>query len=112
MNRPAQVTEIACRLLEMYQVANCVNEDEIKELTTHSSKRYGMQHIYSFSYKDKHYYASDDYSLIDNPKFVKDVLMEIVPKLNGRLLKNPIPQSDGAIFASGIDGKEYYLWEA
>jgi hypothetical protein len=111
VNKSAKETEKACRLLEMYQVATCVNEGEIKELKTHNSKQYGMQHIYSFSYKDKRYYATDDYSLMDNPKFVKDVLLEVVPKLNGRLLKYPIPQSDGAIFASGIDGKEYYLWE-
>ncbi len=112
MNKPAQETEIACRLLEMYQVAYCVNEGEIKELRTHNSKRYGMQHIYSFVYKDKHYYATDDYSLMDSPKFVRNVLMELVPNLHGKLLKNPVPQSDGAIYAGGIDGKEYYLWEA
>jgi hypothetical protein len=111
MNKSAKETEIACRLLEMYKVATCVEDDEIKELTTHNSNQYGMQHIYSFVYKDKHYYATDDYTLMDDYKFVKDVLMEIVPKLNGKLLKNPIPQSDGAIYASGIDGKEYYLWE-
>ncbi|HMT19588.1 MAG TPA: hypothetical protein PKD15_06155 [Candidatus Saccharibacteria bacterium] len=49
---------------------------------------------------------------MDNSKFVTDVLSEVAPKLNGKLLKNPIAQSDGAIYACGVDGTEYYLWRA
>jgi ABC-type uncharacterized transport system YnjBCD ATPase subunit len=59
-----------------------------------------------------HFYITNDYSLGDNLKYIQNVLIEVNPKLKGNAVKNPIPQSDGAIFASGLDGTEYYLWKS
>ncbi len=71
-----------------------------------------MQDVYSFDYKENHFYITNDYSLGDNLKYIQNVLIEVNPKLKGNAVKNPIPQSDGAIFASGLDGTEYYLWKS
>lgn len=104
--------DVLCRLLESYQVADKVSPDEIKNFKTYKSQLYGMAHVYSFGYKDRRYYVTDDYSLMDNPKYVQDVFAEIDPQTTGTLLKNPAPQSDGATYASGLNGAEYYLWES
>jgi uncharacterized membrane protein len=102
---------IACSLLKMYEIAVNVSSDEIKKFKTYKSNLYGMQHIYSFDYRNKQYYITDDYSLMDKPKLIRDIIEEIKPNLKGHALINPIPQSDGAKYASGLDGIEYYLWE-
>lgn len=48
---------------------------------------------------------------MDSPKYIREVLAEINPRLKGHPLQNPITQSDGAKYASGLDDTEYYLWE-
>lgn len=111
MNTSDQI-KICVRLLELYSVDSDVDAGNIESFKAYKSHLFGCTNIYSFIYKNKSYYATDDYSLMDNPKFVIDVLSEVVPKINGKLLKNPIVQSDGAIYACGVDGTEYYLWEA
>lgn len=104
--------ETACRLLELYDVAPSVNTNEIRNFKTYQSNIYGMANIYSFQYKDNHYYICDDHSLMDNPKFIKNVLKQFNSNIKGWPLRNPLPQSDGAIYALGLDETEYYLWEA
>ncbi|HMT55882.1 MAG TPA: hypothetical protein PKD20_03320 [Candidatus Saccharibacteria bacterium] len=89
-----------------------IDASNIENFKAYRSQIFGRANIYSFVYKSKQYYVTDDYSLMDNSKFVTDVLSEVAPKLNGKLLKNPIAQSDGAIYACGVDGTEYYLWRA
>lgn len=69
-------------------------------------------YLLTFNYKGKHYYLVDDYSLGDAPKYVQDILEEINHLLKGKILKNPVPQSDGAKYATGIGNNEYYLWES
>ena len=101
---------ICCKLLEIYQVAQAPSLDEIKGFKKYKAQRYGFTNVYSFDYKNKHYYVSDDYSLADSPKYLRDILEDISLMVKGGPLKNPMPQSDGAIFASGLDGVEYYLW--
>ncbi len=103
---------IACRLLELYQIAGAVSANNLSNFKIYKSKIYGMQRVLSFDFRNKHYYVSDDYSLMDNPKFIKDVIEDIIPNLKGKPLENPIPQTDGAKYASGLDGTEYYLWES
>jgi hypothetical protein len=109
---PANQIKICVRLLELYGVGSDIGDSDIKNFKAYKSQTYGFMNVYSFDYKNNRYYASDDYSLMDEPKYVEDVLNDIIPMLNGKLLKNPISQSDGAIYASGLDGIEYYLWEA
>jgi hypothetical protein len=103
---------ICSKLLEIYNVAKNVESHDLKHFTTHISQLYGFAHIFSFDYKDHHYYVSDDYSLDDKLEYVKNVFLEIDTKLQGALLKNPVAQSDGARYAAGLNGVEYYLWQA
>jgi hypothetical protein len=104
-------TVLLARLLELFAVAQSITPDEIKNLKVHSSHIYGLQTVYSFDYDTKHYYVTDDYSLMDNEQYIRHVLEEFTPTLTGKLRKNPTKQSDGALFACGLDDKEYYLWE-
>lgn len=71
-----------------------------------------MANVYSFEYHGKQYYVSDDYSLMDNPQYVKNILVDVEPALTGQILKNPVTQTDGAVYAGGLDGTEYYLWQS
>lgn len=103
--------DIAYRLLRLYDVAGSGSSDDIKNFKRYKSKLFGMQDVFSFDYHNKHYSIINDYSLMDNPKYIRDVIEEINPHIKGRPLKNPIPQSDGALYASGLNGTEYYLWE-
>lgn len=99
------------KALEAFGVEKNVNANNIKNIKVHSSQLYALGPVFTFDYKDKHYYLVDDYSLGDDPKYVQDILKEINHLLKGEILKNPTPQSDGAKYATGIDGTEYYLWE-
>ncbi|MCW1908816.1 MAG: hypothetical protein KIH63_005770 [Candidatus Saccharibacteria bacterium] len=105
-------SKIVSELLRTYGIVANVDAKEITEFRAFKSHIFGMQSVYRFTYKGKRYYATDDYSLMDNPDYVREVLEEFQPNLKGRLVKNPIPQSDGAIYATGTDGREYYLWSA
>lgn len=67
--------------------------------------------ILSFNYKNRKFYISDDYSLADNPEYVKNLIQDINHFIKGNIVKNPTPQSDGAHCALGFNGVEYYLWE-
>lgn len=102
---------LACKLLKSYAVAENLSTEEINNFKTFKSNLLGMQNIYSFEFSGVKYYATDDYTLGDNPEDIKRVLEEINPNITGEPLKNPIPQSDGAIYACSIDGAEYYLWQ-
>lgn len=98
------------KVLETYEVSDSVDTSEIMSLKSFKTNLYGQGNIYSFDYKNNHYYVVDDYSLMDNPDYIKKVIEEINPKLTGGPLKNPASQSDGAVYACGIEGAEYYLW--
>lgn len=104
--------KICIRLLELYKVGDHIGVSDIGDFKAFKSQLYGFMNVYSFDYKNHRYYVTDDYSLMDDPKFIKNVLADAIPKLNGKPLKNPTPQSDGAVFACGLDGNEYYLWES
>lgn len=68
-------------------------------------------HVYGFIHKGAKSYVSDDYSLNNDPKLIELAIRDIDHTVRGRLLKNPLPQSDGATYASGLDGVEYYVWK-
>lgn len=103
---------ICAKLLELFKVAPAVAASDIKNLKIYKSQSHALGRVYRFDYKDKRYYAVDDYSLDDNPDYVRDILLDINHLLKGRLLANSTEQPDGAKFAEGLDGVEYYLWEA
>lgn len=104
------VKNLAYQLLQLYGVLKNAKPSEVTNIKSHKSSIYGMQHVYSFQYKDTKFYITDDYSLMDNPKFIRDVIAEFTPLLKGYPVENPTPQTDGAIYASGLGGNEYYLW--
>ncbi|MEI6481377.1 MAG: hypothetical protein WCO19_03670 [Candidatus Saccharibacteria bacterium] len=100
------------KVLEAFGVGKNIDADDIKNVIEHSSQLYALGPVIAFDYNDRHYYLVDDYSLNDDPKYVQDILEEINHLLKGRILQNPVPQSDGAKYATGIDDNEYYLWES
>lgn len=103
--------ELVAKILEKYRIDETVSSDEISDLTIHKAQQYALTRIFSFKYKDRKFYISDDYSLGDNPKYVKDLIQDINHFVKGNIVKNPTPQSDGAQYALGFKGVEYYLWE-
>ena len=104
-------TELAAKILEGYRIAEAVSSDEISNFKVHKAQRYALTQILSFKYQDRKFYISNDYSLGDNPKYVKDLIEDINHLVKGTIVKNPTPQSDGAQYALGFKGAEYYLWE-
>ena len=103
---------LCSRLLAAYEIDKEVTETEIKDLQIHKSRMYGFHSVYSFRYKNREYLVSDDYSLMDDPKYIKAVFEDATELRDGKLIENPLPQSDGAKYALGLDGTEYYLWES
>lgn len=102
---------MCARLLASFKADANIKAADLKKFRVSESKLYARGPIYVFVYKDKRYYVVDDYSLADNPKWVKDILLENNHLLEGGLVENPIPQADGAKYAAGLEGVEYYLWE-
>ena len=102
---------ICAKLLELFRVSANVTPTDIANLKIHKSQSYALGPVYEFDHKNKHYYAVDDYSLNDNPEYVKDILLGIDHTLEGKILKNATHQSDGAKYTEGIGGVEYCLWE-
>ena len=101
---------ICCELLKAYAISKNVDQAEIDSFKIYKSRLYGFCNVYSFRYKDRDYLVSDDYSLMDDPKYIKAVFEDATDLKEGKLIENPIPQSDGAKYALGLDGTEYYLW--
>ncbi|GAC1391481.1 MAG: hypothetical protein NVSMB46_04120 [Candidatus Saccharimonadales bacterium] len=112
VNNDAIIIKNVCRLLELYGISEKISTKDVVKLEIYKSKIYGMQDVYSFDFKDSHYYITNDYSLNDSPKYIKDILIEVNPNLKGSVVENPIVQSDGAKYATGLDGTEYYLWKS
>lgn len=103
--------ELVARILEEYRIDQAVSPNEITNLKVFKAQQYGLTQIFSFKYKDRKFYISDDYTLGDNPKYVKNLIEDINHLVKGGIVKNPTPQSDGAQYALGFNGMEYYLWE-
>jgi hypothetical protein len=103
--------ELVARILAKYQIDKNVSMGDITDLKVHKAQQYALTKILSFNYKDRKFYISDDYSLGDNPLYVKDLIQDINHLLGGNIVKNPIAQSDGTLYALGLNGVEYYLWE-
>ena len=103
---------ICIRLLVLFQVAKIVAPKDITNLKVYTSQNYAYGPVYAFDYNNKRYYVIDDYSLNDDPRYVKKILLDINPLLKGNILRNATYQADGARYAEGLNGIEYYLWEA
>jgi len=103
--------ELAAKILEEYRIHTHISPDEIINMKEHKAQQYGLTKILSFHYSSRKFYISDDYSLGDNPKYVKDLIQDINHLVGGDIVKNPNPQSDAAQYTLGLNGVEYYLWE-
>jgi len=103
---------ICASLLELFQVVTDVTATDIKNLKIHKSQNYALGNIYAFDYNSKHYYAVEDYSLSDNPKYVQNILLDINHLLKGSILKNSSTKTDGTKYVGTLNGIEYYLWES
>lgn len=106
-----EVNSICANLLNLYEQADGASSHEINTLRVHKAQQYALADIYSFFYDGVKYYVSNDYSLDDNPKYVEALIRDVDHSLTGRLLKSPVSQDDGAIYAVGMDGTEYYMWK-
>ena len=104
--------KICVELLKLFHISESVSPDEIEHLKIHRSQIYVLGPVYAFDYQKNHYYVVDDYSLGDDLEDVKNILLDINHLLKGNIVRNSSDQSDGAIYAEGFDGTEYYLWEA
>ncbi|MGB4759368.1 MAG: hypothetical protein WBP26_04925 [Candidatus Saccharimonadales bacterium] len=102
---------LCSRLLTAYGINTSVDASDIKELKIYKSRLFGFCSVYSFSYKNRNFLVSDDYSLMDDLNYIKAVLEDATELSNGKLVENPKPQSDGAKYALGLNETEYYLWE-
>ena len=102
---------LAAKILEQYQIDSNISPDEISNMKEHKAQQYGLTNILSFYYSRRKFYISDDYSLGDNPKYVKDLIQDINHLISGDIVKNPNSQSDGTQYALKLNGVEYYLWE-
>lgn len=102
---------LCARLLSEYGIDRKINQVDIKQLKIYKSRMYGFCNIYSFSFKNRNFLVSDDYSLMDDPKYIKAILEDATELKGGKLIENPVAQSDGAKYTLGLDGTEYYLWE-
>ncbi len=109
--RNIEKISVVYRLLKLYGVAGNGKTSDIKNFKSYKSSLYGMQDVYRFDYLNRHFYVTNDYSLMDSPEYIKALLEEIKPLIKGGPIKNPVLQSDGAQYASSLDGTEYYLWE-
>lgn len=99
---------LAAHILQEFQIGSDIQPAEINNLKTH--KRISSK-VLGFTYKDRKFYISNDYTLDDNPEAVRRVIQDVNHLLKGSIVKNPIPQSDGAQYALGFEDVEYYLWE-
>jgi hypothetical protein len=105
--------KICAQLLELFKIVDKADVQEVLNFRLHKSQDYALGPVYSFDYKEKHYYVVDDYSLGDEEKYVKNILLEINHLLKGKIVKSPIHfTSEGSEHIMGLNGNQYYLWES
>lgn len=103
---------ICVRVLEGFKIAEKVEPDELMDFRSGLSQLYARGPIYIFRYKRNRYYIVNDYSIDDDPKFVKNILLERNHLLKGHLLKSPVHFTvAGSEYIYGLDGGQYFLWE-
>lgn len=59
--------------LESFEVEKNIEVNKIKNVKVHRSQLYARGPVYTFDYKDNHFYLMDDYSLSDNPRYLQDI---------------------------------------
>lgn len=106
-------TEWLCaKLLVAYGISPNAEPGMIDNLKTFQSQNYALGPVYAFDYRNKHYYVVDDYSLGDDPNYVKNILADINHLLTGEIVEKPLPQPVETKYAMKLGSSEYYLWKS
>jgi hypothetical protein len=100
------------KALEIYGIDSDVNVRDIKNEGFHTSDWYALGPVFTFDYKNHHYYLVNDYSLDDDPHCVENILNDINHLLKGTIIKKSSATEQNGMYVEVIDGEEYYLWES
>lgn len=106
------VNDLLATALIAFGVDDHAAVDEIKNIKTHKSQLYALGPVYGFTYHDTHYYLIDDYSLDNNPTYVKNIVEEINHLAEGTPVARPDAANGDELYAASINNTEYYLWES
>lgn len=88
--------ELCAKLLEGFEVTENVDPDELRNFRTGQSQLYAKGSLYIFNYKKKRY-VMNDYSIGDDPKFAKNILLDSNHLPKGNIVKSPVAfTSEGA----------------
>ncbi|MEI6755764.1 MAG: hypothetical protein WCK80_01985 [bacterium] len=110
MNNSNNNLSIITKVLEAFGVAGDVKPDSIENLKVIKSKDFGMCDVFKFDFNNAHYYISNDYSLDDDPKYFREILLNINHLLTGEALKNP-KDGEEQKYSVNIEDTQYYLWK-
>jgi hypothetical protein len=106
------INELLATALIKFGIDQPVDADDIKNVKKHKSQLYALGPVYGFIYHDKHYYLIDDYSLDNNPTYIRNIVEEINHLAEGVPLTPPNPTSEDKLYTASINNTEYYLWES
>lgn len=106
------INELLATALIIFGIDQHVDADDIKNVKTHKSQLYALRPVYGFIYHDTHYYLVDDYSLDNNPTYVKNIVEEINHLAEGTTLARPDAANGDEQYAASINNTEYYLWKS
>jgi hypothetical protein len=104
------VTDLLATSLMTFGVDENVDTHDITNVKIHKSQLYALGPVYSFSYQNSHYYLVEDYSLDNNPTYVRNIIEEINHLLEGALLARPDAMNSEDKYGASINNTEYYLW--
>jgi len=96
----------------MFGIGGNLNPNDIQDIKIHKSQLYALGPVYSFNYRDNHYYLVDDYSLDNNPIYVRNIIEEINHLLKGTILTSPDAINSNSQYAVSINNTDYYLWQS
>ncbi len=105
-------TTTCISVLKAFGISNNTTKAELKNFKMYRSDDYALGPIYSFDYKNAHYYIVEDYSLGDDPELVKDILSHINHLLKGSIITMPPTGKNETKYALTINKTAYYLWKS
>jgi len=105
------VNDLLATALIVFGVDDHATVDDIMNIKTHKSQLYALGPVYGFMYHGKRYYLIDDYSLDNNPTYVRNIVEEINHLAEGGPLARPSAANEDELYATSINNTEYYLWE-
>ena len=98
-------------ILEKFGLGKNIQITSIEHIQKFKSDSYALGDVWSFDYQGRHYYISNDYSLDNNPKYIRNVFEDVNRLLKGQLINNPLSKSSN-LYSMGVGSNEYYLWQS